>query len=307
MFIAEGGRYLEFGWSDLSSQSSLYPGNYDWVDALRRASGSRSGGYSDWRLPSPYELEYLYQVRFLGGPQSGTYWSSSAFGGTAVSFDFSTGLEKYQAVYYRNKVRLVRGGYATTPTTTTTTTTVSLRCAQGLECRVGDIGPGGGTVFYVAYSTFASPGSDCASSCRYLEVAPAPASSWGDPKLPWGNPEPPQGRLAKTDFYIGSGMANTAAIIWYNGSVAEAAIFADEYVNGGKNDWHLPSYEELMKLYDQTRRGNVSGLDGKYWSSTRSTFDTIGIAARFLDFRDGNFYARASLDESLGVRPVRAF
>jgi len=307
VFFAEGGRYLEFFSGDLGPFSGTYPGlyvgEYDWEDAMRRASAATSAGlnsiYSDWRLPSRDELRYLYQVKNLGGPQSGTYWSSSGYyGGAAVSIDFDTGLEKYQAVSYKNKVRPVRGGYATTPTTTTTTTTttVSLRCAQGLECRVGDIGPGGGTVFYVADSTFASPGSDCASSCRYLEAAPAP--SGGDPKLPWGR------WWAKTRFGIGSGMANTVAIIKDNGLWAGAAIFADDYVNGGKNDWHLPSGEELWELSDQTRRGNVSGLAADiYWSST---YTDNGFAAKFVDFRDGDSW-HTGLHNYFRVRPVRAF
>lgn len=55
----------------------------------------------------------------------------------------------------------------------TTTTTVTSTCALGDVCKVGDIGPGGGVVFYVHPdgATFSSPGSDCASNCKYLEVA----------------------------------------------------------------------------------------------------------------------------------------
>ena len=55
---------------------------------------------------------------------------------------------------------------ATTTTTTSTTTTISLApsCAKGGECRVGDIGAGGGVVFYVS-STPQWWG-------RYMEAAP---------------------------------------------------------------------------------------------------------------------------------------
>jgi hypothetical protein len=39
---------------------------------------------------------------------------------------------------------------------------------------VGDVGPGGGIVFYVHQNgTFASTGSDCGANCKYLEFAPA--------------------------------------------------------------------------------------------------------------------------------------
>ena len=58
---------------------------------------------------------------------------------------------------------------------TTSPPAVALTCAQGGSCIVGDRGPGGGIIFYVAASNFSSPGSVCNTSCRYLEVAP---STW---------------------------------------------------------------------------------------------------------------------------------
>lgn len=39
-------------------------------------------------------------------------------------------------------------------TTSSTTTTVKVTCAQGGVCAVGDSGPGGGIVFYVAPAPF---------------------------------------------------------------------------------------------------------------------------------------------------------
>jgi len=103
-------------------------------------------------------------------------------------------------------------------------------------------------------------------------------------------------------------MANTVAIIKDNGSFAEAAIFADEYVNGGKNDWHLPSGEELFELHWQTSRGNVSGLAADiYWSST----DTDnGFAAKYYNFGNGNTWKagwNTGKHNYFRVRPVRAF
>ncbi|MGA0782069.1 MAG: hypothetical protein ACO3Q4_11050, partial [Ilumatobacteraceae bacterium] len=45
-------------------------------------------------------------------------------------------------------------------------------CANGGECEVGDVGPGGGTVFYVHSSGTFACGVNLASMCRYLESAP---------------------------------------------------------------------------------------------------------------------------------------
>ncbi|NCZ88880.1 MAG: DUF1566 domain-containing protein, partial [Actinobacteria bacterium] len=55
--------------------------------------------------------------------------------------------------------------------------TAALSCAAGGACVVGDTGPGGGIVFYVAGATFTSTGSDCATACRYLEAAPTDQST----------------------------------------------------------------------------------------------------------------------------------
>ncbi|MEI6743537.1 MAG: fibronectin type III domain-containing protein, partial [bacterium] len=54
----------------------------------------------------------------------------------------------------------------------TTNTTVAASCAAGGTCRVGDTGPGGGKVFYVAPTSFVSAGSACDTRCKYLEAAP---------------------------------------------------------------------------------------------------------------------------------------
>ena len=51
---------------------------------------------------------------------------------------------------------------------------------------MGDTGPGGGIVFYVAASNFTSTGSTCNTTCRYLEAAP---NTWSggssDPTRSW--------------------------------------------------------------------------------------------------------------------------
>ena len=60
---------------------------------------------------------------------------------------------------------------------TTTSSSQSMTCATGAKCVLGDIGPGGGQVFYVAdgLSFFTSVGSICNMKCKYLEAAPV---SW---------------------------------------------------------------------------------------------------------------------------------
>jgi hypothetical protein len=130
----------------------------------------------------------------------------------------------------------------TTTTTTTTTTTVPDTCAQDGKCVVGNTGPGGGIVFYVhpGGGTFASPGSDCGSSCRYLEAAPYDHPT----RIAWCSIT--RTALGVTATGIGSGMGNTTKA---DATCTSGAIqIAADYSNNGKTDWHLPSKDELNEL-----------------------------------------------------------
>jgi len=168
---------------------------------------------------------------------------------------------------------------------------------------VGDIGPGGGTVFYISPTTFTSTGSDCGSNCRHLEVAPAPTN--GDVARTWASGENSETAVPgdATATAVGSGMPNTNAIVAQTGNRAEssAAVYAHEYEHGGKTDWHLPSGDELLELY--LVHDQIGGLgEGIYWSSS----ETVGIYAWLRIFNNGLVYGVYKSEESL-VRPVRAF
>ena len=72
-------------------------------------------------------------------------------------------------------------------------------------------------------------------------------------------------------------------------------------MNNGYSDWHLPTKEELNKLY--LNRSAVGGFsDGYYWSSTEVSADYAW--AQY--FYNGNQYY---INKSVGwcVRAVRAF
>jgi len=168
---------------------------------------------------------------------------------------------------------------------------------------VGDIGPGGGIVFYVSPTTFTSTGSDCGSNCRHLEVAPAPIG--GDIARTWASGENSETAVPgdATATAVGSGMPNTNAIVAQTGNRAEssAAVYAHEYEHGGKTDWYLPSGDELLELYLVHDR--IGGLkEGIYWSSS----EAVGIYAWLRIFDNGLVYGVYKSEESL-VRPVRAF
>ncbi len=147
---------------------------------------------------------------------------------------------------------------------------------------VGDTGPAGGTIFYVA--------QDASAGWRYLEAAPADLAGtyqWGL----WGT----EGTLNNRDFEwftssshnsFGGGLASTQAIIdriiasidSQKSSYASttAAHAADTYSieNSGVtyDDWYLPSVNELLEIQSLwVSLGMVndqSSVTNRYWTST---------------------------------------
>ena len=73
-----------------------------------------------------------------------------------------------------------------------------------------------------------------------------------------------------TGTAIGTGLANTNAIIAAQGSGSYAASIARDYNGGGYTDWFLPSKDELNQLYvNSAAIGGFTGIFG-YWSSTEA-------------------------------------
>ena len=188
----------------------------------------------------------------------------------------------------------------TTVAPTTTTTTIALTCADGGVCAVGDLGPGGGIVFYDAGST--QPWG------RYLEAA---CAGWqnncdgttAEPLAEWGC----IGTLitGADGTAIGTGEQNTDEIMAGCTTDGIPARLAKDLVLGGESDWFLPSKDELDQMY--TNLHSVSPPLGgfspaSYWSS--SEYD--GSNARYRYFFNGEQDSVAK-DVPLYVRPVRAF
>lgn len=181
-----------------------------------------------------------------------------------------------------------------TTVTTTVINTISATCAEGGTCKVGDVGPGGGKVFYVATSAFTSTGSACNTACKYLEAAPSDHSS----KVAWCSNT--NSSLGVTAQGIGSGMSNTTTA---DSTCTSGAIqVAADYTNNSKTDWHLPSKDELAQLYAERTKVGSFAYD-YYWSSS----EPYSYASYGQRFGDGaqNLYMKSSIYGS--VRPVRAF
>lgn len=143
---------------------------------------------------------------------------------------------------------------------------------------VGDRGPGGGIIFYVAATPFSSPGSTCNPNCNYLEVAP---STWqsgvvqDDMNYAWSTNSllttgqdfttaGTEGPLAyraneKANWRIGQGFYNTS-VMRVSGAVsdAQAAVLAYAGTDSSAGQWFIPSVNELNELCKYAR-GQATG------------------------------------------------
>lgn len=170
--------------------------------------------------------------------------------------------------------------------------------------RVGDRGPGGGIVFYVADEPFTAVGTECNTECEFLEAWPRNVKDLEDflyLGFKWG---PADTSIPGTSTAIGSGYTNT-----YNAAMSDKehlpALIAMEWTGGGYNDWFLPSKDELNLLWQQ--KSFVEGFDRStlhhnYWSSSQYN----SSQAWFQSFAIGAQATRLK-SELLHVRVIRAF
>jgi hypothetical protein len=181
-----------------------------------------------------------------------------------------------------------------------TTTTEFIAPEVKCTTKVGDTGPGGGVVFIDA-STAGNNTGQC------FEAAPA---TWA---LSWGCGST---MLVTEDLAIGMGKANTAAIVAGCAAGEDqtsmfAAKFADQLRAGGKDDWFLPSQDELAELYAQRElfadcgEGQCAAdlAASTYWSSSHGgAGDAVSM-----NFVEGSEPLNEPQKTIRFVRPVRSF
>ena len=111
-----------------------------------------------------------------------------------------------------------------------------------------------------------------------------------------------------TGIAIGTGQANTTAIVTIQGAGSYAAQLCNDLTEGGYDDWFLPSKDELDKLY--TNRVAIGDFvddltEDEYWSSSESNVDSKWYA--WCQHFDAGLQATYSKPDMLRVRAVRAF
>jgi hypothetical protein len=172
---------------------------------------------------------------------------------------------------------------------------------------VGDIGPGGGIVFYVDANgfncgpLFNETGSPTDGKCNYLEAAP---NTWNggtnDPAVVFCN--------VNSDIMtiddLGAGFSNSEAMSIACSSGAANLVAA--YRGGEKSDWFVGSRNEMALLH--AAKAVVGGwqVDGDvaYWMSANHAGD------RALVFRPSDSTFDGLIEDKSApryVRPIRAF
>ena len=177
------------------------------------------------------------------------------------------------------------------------------KCSSGQgSCQIGYEGPGGGIVFFDAgiQQTWG----------RYLEFAPSgwygsteePYPDWCDIiDIDFSNSTNDQNLKSVIGPEIGKGKANTNLML--SSCISGAAVVAHSYYGGEKNDWYLPSMDELNELFKYVKKYDPKGfLPYDYWSSSEAG----RTAAWRQGFNIGNQFADRKEPGSL-IRPVRAF
>ena len=193
-------------------------------------------------------------------------------------------------------------------------------CADGGVCVLGDTGPGGGVVFYVASTPwgtadpFSAPGTVCDNNCIYLEAA---QSNQG--RTAWCA----SGPGSASNFYvdapgtvIGSGYLNTQAMLGTTNSppttiCAGGAAQVASTPTGGLTDWYLPAEDELIALYQAGNDGpgvEFDGLGTHSFSFWGSTADSANYAMAYcLNVNNPKSSQCNKTQDAAGVVQVRAF
>lgn len=160
--------------------------------------------------------------------------------------------------------------------------------AQKRTYMIGDRGPAGGWIFYDK--------GNFSDGWQYLEAAPEDQSE----SIVWGCP-------GKSIFWtkgteIGEGKHNTHEIIKHCNEYRIAAKVAASYRGGKKNDWFLPSRDELDLILYNLYPNGIGNLEvDNYWSSSEYNDSSAWI----VDIQ--GFQWKGYKDYKKRVRAIRAF
>ena len=175
--------------------------------------------------------------------------------------------------------------------------------------KIGETGPGGGIIFYVADGMdnrdFGFTMTDTGTTAYYLEAAP---EDWydgtSDPQLAWAAyPSSSYIDVPDTEREIGTGRKNTSLMLASENVPAAEACNA--YSSNDKADWFLPSIDELIMLYENREYvGNF--YYGDYYSSSQSN-NAGSLASVYIKGFINGMEGIYGKDYGCRIRPIRAF
>ena len=184
----------------------------------------------------------------------------------------------------------------------TTERTIMVHIAKTYN--LGDIGPGGGRIFYRSTGgfTFYTSSTDTVGiRAHYLEAAPDNL-----PRLAWASPDFYRANITGTASTIGTGLKNTL-IILNTDADAPAAKACYEYTYEGINDWFLPSVNELQQLKTNQNVVGTPVNGGRVWSSSQLSDPTYPDGVWVEIFPNGYPNIFGFKNNTENVRPIRAF
>jgi hypothetical protein len=190
---------------------------------------------------------------------------------------------------------------------TYTYSATALSCANGGPCSIGQTGPGGGLIFITPTTTGNTTG-------KYFEAAP---SGWS------GSANDPIGKLCTnatnvagaSGTAIGTGETNTD--LFANSAACGPSVTdtATALVLNGKDDWFIPSYDELKQMYSALHKA-VGGALGGFNTISNSDYlsssdhpSLIGYAMYgWFGSSDGvGGWGQTSKTQAFAYRPVRSY
>lgn len=168
------------------------------------------------------------------------------------------------------------------------------------SCKIGDIGPGGGRVFFVS-ATIINVQRGISAGGRCLEAAPTTwAGTASDPLIRWGCYGT---SIVGTKSAIGTGASNTKKILVGCATSNIAARRASNLTFGGLSDWFLPSRAELYFMRINLHVAGLGGFaTGSYWSS--SEYNLYRARVQYFIPASQSIISKII---AAHVRPIRAF
>lgn len=256
--------------------------------------------------PQSEWVEQTYSLTFMGNDNSsGTVPPATSYSAqTVVSIpgNISNLLKiNVSGVSYRfagwNTKADGTGAQYTNDMTVTMASNITLY-ADWVPYVIGDIGPGGGMIFY--------DNGEYTNGWRYMEVELTNLTS-----RVWGSAGTNFSVITSTN--IGEGYSNTIKIIAqdpYPDKAADECAAYTKMVGGIQyDDWFLPSLNELIAMYDNLQSSTlldfvVYTTPFKHWSS--SQFDSTWTSY-FFNFAGTGGYNNDQKDWTALVRPARRF